>query len=255
MGITPQGLGNSTATSDFAMINRLSMVAEVVDLNGKTILDIGCNDAAYTVTLARSARTVIGIDIEGERLKNAIHRLRTCSAPVSVFFMSAEKIGFDDHSFDYVFINEVLEHIPDQDSALDEIHRVLKKNGRFILFAPNRFYPFETHGARIGQCKFGRFIPIVHWLPRFIGRHFMNARSYTPQELNQLLARHRLTVIHQSCLFPPFDGLRMRLARYKLAGLIDGYRKIISLIKKIPILQLMGLSIFVVAARTKDIQL
>ena len=165
--------------------------------------------------------------------------------------MSAERQAFCDNAFDIVFINEVLEHIPDQESALDEIHRVLKHDGQFALFAPNRLYPFETHGVRIGDRKFGRFVPLIHWLPRFIGRHYMNARSYTAHELKNLLASHGFTVVHLSCLFPPFDGLRDRLQRYHLASIVDAYRKLISLISRLPLLGAMGLSIFVVAVKSE----
>jgi 2-polyprenyl-3-methyl-5-hydroxy-6-metoxy-1,4-benzoquinol methylase len=228
------------------------MVTEVVDLINKMILDIGCNDAVYTVQLAQTAKMAVGVDIESERLEKARRRVNEQTIPISLSAMSGEKMGFPDGIFDLVFINEALEHIPDQDSALDEIHRVLNEHGRFILFAPNRFYPFETHGARIGKRKFGRFIPIVHWLPRVIGRHFMNARSYTPKELETLLACHGLQIIHQSFLFPPLDGVRTRLDRYKLAGVIDVYRQIISALKRIPVFRSMGLSIFVVAARAED---
>jgi SAM-dependent methyltransferase len=45
----------------------------------------------------------------------------------------------DDNSFDIVFALEVLEHIPAPEKAVMEIHRVLKKNGRFICSAPFMF--------------------------------------------------------------------------------------------------------------------
>lgn len=246
--IMPQGLGNSTASSEFAIVSRLSKVVENTDLANSSILDIGCNDAAYTVELARSAKTAVGIDLDSTRLNQARHRAKAGGvARIRIMAMNAEMLGFRENSFDVVFVNEVLEHIPDQEQALDEIHRVLRPGGRFVLFAPNRFYPFETHGARIASHKFGRFVPIVHWMPRFIGRHFLNARSYTPRGLAHLLGDHSLAVVHQSCLFPPFDGLHNRLKRYHLAFLVDLYRKLIPVCAKIPGLRSMGLSVFLVA--------
>lgn len=249
--ITPQGLGNSTASSEFAIANRLGKLSSQVELTGKRILDIGCNDAAYTLRLAEAAQLTAGIDVETERLSGAIRRIRSKgnNIPVAVFQMDASRQAFRDSSFDIVFINEALEHIPDQEGALGEIYRVLCKGGHFILFAPNRLYPFETHGARIGRRKFGRFIPLVHWLPRTIGKHFMNARSYTAGELRQLLRAHDLIPVHLSYLFPPLDGLKNRLERYRLAGLVYGYRRIIQLISRCPIVGAMGLSLFVIAVK------
>jgi ubiquinone/menaquinone biosynthesis C-methylase UbiE len=157
--IMPRGLGSSTASSEFAIANRLTKLASIVDLNDKAILDIGCSDAAYTVELAQYARVAMGIDIDSEQLGYANRRIKKQVIPISLSLMNAEKLGFRDTSFDVVFVNEALEHIPDQDSALDEIHRVLNEQGLIVLFAPNRFYLIETHGARISQRKLGRFIP------------------------------------------------------------------------------------------------
>jgi SAM-dependent methyltransferase len=42
-----------------------------------------------------------------------------------------------DHAFDVVFFNHVLEHIPDDDRALREAHRILKPGGLLILGVPN----------------------------------------------------------------------------------------------------------------------
>jgi ubiquinone/menaquinone biosynthesis C-methylase UbiE len=250
--ITPQGLGTSTASSEFATVNRLAKLAGIVDVHGKAILDIGCNDAAYTVELAQSARVAIGIDIESERLRDASRRITTREVPAGLSLMDAERLGFRDSSFDVVFVNEVLEHIPDQDSALDEIHRVLGEEGFVVLFAPNRLYIVETHGAHIGKRTVGRFIPLIHWLPRFVARHFMNARSYTPREVRQLLAHHGFAIVHQSCLFPPLDGLRNRLSHCHLTSMVDIYRRMMPTIGRIPLLRSMGLSVFAVAIKSNQ---
>jgi ubiquinone/menaquinone biosynthesis C-methylase UbiE len=249
MSVIPQMLGSSTATSDFAIANRLSMVVEIVDLKNKIVLDVGCNDAAYSVELAKHADRVVGIDIEYERLEKADPLIKNLMTHIGLLIMSAEEIGFQESTFDIVFINEALEHIPNQENALKEIYRVLNGQGHFVLFAPNRLFPFETHGMRIGKRQFGRFIPIIHWLPRSIGQHLMNARSYTSKELEQLLIRHGFTINHQSFLFPPLDGLKGRLARFKLESLIDAYRRMIPIIGKIPVVGSMGLSIFIVATK------
>ena len=45
-------------------------------------------------------------------------------------------LPFDDNSFDIVFCNHVLEHIPDDTKAMQELHRVLKKNGMGIFQIP-----------------------------------------------------------------------------------------------------------------------
>ena len=43
---------------------------------------------------------------------------------------------YDDNTFDFIICNHVLEHIIDENKALSELHRVLKKNGILIMQVP-----------------------------------------------------------------------------------------------------------------------
>lgn len=45
-------------------------------------------------------------------------------------------LPFKDHSFDFILCNHVLEHIPDDTKAMQEIYRVLKPGGTAILQIP-----------------------------------------------------------------------------------------------------------------------
>lgn len=45
-------------------------------------------------------------------------------------------LSYEDSTFDYVITSETLEHVPDVDLALREIHRVLKPNGKHIFTVP-----------------------------------------------------------------------------------------------------------------------
>ncbi len=49
---------------------------------------------------------------------------------------SLESLPYKSESFDWVIANHVLEHVKDENKALKEIHRVLKKGGHFIAQVP-----------------------------------------------------------------------------------------------------------------------
>lgn len=56
------------------------------------------------------------------------------------------QLPFDDCSFDFILCNHVLEHIPDDTKAMQELFRVLKKGGKAIVQIPqdlNRAVTFE----------------------------------------------------------------------------------------------------------------
>lgn len=63
---------------------------------------------------------------------------------------------FPDHSLDAVICSEVLEHVPDSRSALDELIRIIKPRGLLALTVPF-FYPL--HGVDADHGDYWRFTP------------------------------------------------------------------------------------------------
>tara|TARA_B100002052_G_scaffold284170_1_gene295790 strand:+ start:108 stop:938 length:831 start_codon:yes stop_codon:yes gene_type:complete len=68
------------------------------------------------------------------------------------------KIPFTDEKFNLVTSNEVVEHVFDHDNYYSEASRVLKSGGLFIVHAPQRLQPYDTHS----RCWF------IHYFPRKI---------------------------------------------------------------------------------------
>jgi SAM-dependent methyltransferase len=66
------------------------------------------------------------------------------------------RIPFDDHSFDFIVTNQVLEHVVNLDDTLNEIARVLKPGGELLSLFPDK-------GVwREGHCG----IAFLHWFPK-----------------------------------------------------------------------------------------
>ena len=94
-------------------------------------------------------------------------------------------------SMDAVVSFEVLEHVPDEMAALNEIHRVLRPGGRLALTVPNRWWIFETHGTSLPVLPWNR-VPFFSWLPRRLHDRWARARIYRRRQIIRLLRYRRL---------------------------------------------------------------
>ena len=114
---------------------------------GDVVLDLGCGEGRHAITAYLKEHVhVIGLDLSSSDLNTAQTRFREFEASDdsgrSVEFLRASGLNlpFADASFDKVICAEVLEHIPDYQSVLAEIQRVLKPGGQFAVSVP-RFWP------------------------------------------------------------------------------------------------------------------
>lgn len=67
-------------------------------------------------------------------------------SPLADVKADLRKLPFEDHAYDLILCNHVLEHIPDHLQALSELYRILKKGGTLIAQVPldlNREKTFE----------------------------------------------------------------------------------------------------------------
>jgi len=110
------------------------------------VLELGCGIGYQSAMLAQVAGTVIATDLPDEDLQShapgmlqaqLLHRQLDVKN-VELVGCSAENLPFDDNSFDMVYSSHVLEHIPDQIKALNEIYRVLKPGGIHFCVVPTR---------------------------------------------------------------------------------------------------------------------
>jgi SAM-dependent methyltransferase len=209
-----------------------------------TWLDCGCADGGYTTALAEGgAERVIGLEIEIARLRQA--RTRVGEGGSTRFVNAAsEFLPFADQTFDGILVNEVLEHVEDEQCTLREIHRVLRPGGHLVLFGPNRWFPFEGHGMTVRGMKTPFPMPVLPWIPRRWALKVMSARNYWPHELADLVRGAGLQVIEVTSTFPVFEVYPWLPPR-----VIHWYKQRIVTIEQLPIIHRFGVSTCVIARR------
>ncbi len=173
---------------------RLQKILKVVDLKDKKILDQGTGEGVWMHQFERFTKpeNVFGMDVDPEsvekfKILNLKFEKEEQIPEENIKVCFAEDLDFQDNFFDIVFSNEVLEHVNDDQKSVDEAWRVLKPGGKFIIFTPNRGWPFETHGMFLKGKYYWGNIPFLPWMPLFVRRKFSpHVRNYGNSELLKL---------------------------------------------------------------------
>lgn len=173
---------------------------------GRVLVD-GCGVGMYVSALQPYSDAVYGIDIEAEHLNIAAENAPDAGLQLAM----CEELPYPDDFFDLVFSHEVLEHVQDDRTAAAEMVRVLRPGGRAIIFAPNRFYPFETHGHYWrGEYHFGN-TPLINYLPDALRDQLApHVRVYTRNGLLDLFIGQPVRVVHLTQAFPGYDNVVYR---------------------------------------------
>jgi SAM-dependent methyltransferase len=108
-------------------------------VSGRRVLDAGCGTAYGSEILARAgASEVVGVDADPAAVKEA----RASTAGVTLEVADARDLPHPDGSFDVAVCFEVIEHVDDPETILDELRRVLGRDGLLVVSSPNRdVYP------------------------------------------------------------------------------------------------------------------
>jgi SAM-dependent methyltransferase len=182
------------------------MIVSLLPIDTRRILVDGCGVGQYVQHLAGLGYNAIGLDIDFDRVqagtRQGIEQLHTAAS---------EHLPYPDNMFDAVLSHEVIEHVADDRLAAREMIRVLRPGGRVILFCPNRWYPFETHGHYWrGQYHFGN-TPLINYLPNPLRNRFApHVRAYTGAGIRHLFDGLPVCVIEHTQIYPGYDNLVKR---------------------------------------------
>ncbi len=136
------------------------------------ILDLGCGNGISARLLNEANFDVVGTDISPLFLKEA---RKWVNPKLQYHVCDVVELPFESESFDVICSNELIEHLPDVETALTEMIRVVRKGGRIVLSGPNLCSPL---------------IPLFDWLSLMSGKSGRPVWGETKQQALKQFTRN-----------------------------------------------------------------
>lgn len=181
------------AEAVFARLNRVTRIP-----TGARVLDVGASSGGFVAACLQMGYRCDGVEPSEEARGNARRLGEHLRLPIHVVDGRAEAIPFDDGTFDVVHASSVIEHVPQVEGAISEIHRVLKPGGVFWFNAASAMSPFQEEirwFPLFGWYPNSLKLRIMAWAkeswPELIGHTSVPAVNwFTPWSARALLRRH-----------------------------------------------------------------
>jgi 2-polyprenyl-3-methyl-5-hydroxy-6-metoxy-1,4-benzoquinol methylase len=207
-------LGRPADDVDKIISRRITVLERYPEFFSRSLacIEVGCGSGATITRVANRFGRSVGIDIfdyskqfEEQKQKNA-----ATNCEFKQIDLEKEKLN---EQYDRLISFEVIEHLKNENSVA-AYYDVLKDGGLAAISVPNKWWIFETHGAKLPVLPWNR-VPFFSWLPRDIHERYANARIYTMNRIVKLMERHGFTVIDYSYITAPMDVLKEgRLKRF-----------------------------------------
>jgi len=147
----------------------------------RTVLDAACGEGYGAALLARTASSVLGVDLSAAAVAHASARY----AHPRLRFRQADVLTLDgvtDASIDLVISFETLEHLAEHDTLMAGFSRVLKPDGLLVISTPDRHTYSELAGHQnphhVRELYRGEFEALIE-------RHFAHHRLYGQRVVTQ----------------------------------------------------------------------
>jgi malonyl-CoA O-methyltransferase len=152
-----------------------SVTREVLaNLRFNSILELGCGTGKNTSFLSQIGESVRAVDFSYGMIEKAKEKVRAANIKFSMMDIT-KRWKFDDHSFDLITCNLVLEHIEVLPFVFSEAARVLQNQGRFFI---NELHPFKQYeGKKARFDKDGETVEVdafVHHISEYVNTAMVN---------------------------------------------------------------------------------
>jgi len=225
------------------------ILQQLGEVQGKRLLDLGCGAGENSVYFAKRGAQCVAADYSPGMVEVALRLAERNGVTVEGRVVNAIALDFPDDSFDIVYASNLLHHLPDPETAIREMRRVLKPGGKACFWDPLRHNPLINVYRRmatkvrtedempldIGMVEFVRSqFAQVEWDTFWLATLWIFLRFYLIERVNPNEERYwKKIILEQQRLEPTYH----RLER------VDHW------LKKIPLLKRFAWNLAVVATK------
>jgi SAM-dependent methyltransferase len=122
----------------YALEPHIPEVVRFADWRDRDVLDAGCGIGTDAAQFARAGARYTGLDFSPTALDLARRRFELAALEGAFVQGSVTELPFGDRSFDLVYSNGVIHHVPETERAVREFHRVLRPGGTALVMVYHR---------------------------------------------------------------------------------------------------------------------
>ena len=111
------------------------------NISGKRLLDLGCGAGENSVYFAKKGARCVASDYSSGMVEVALQLAAANGVNIEGRTMNAIALDCPDNTFDFVYASNLLHHLPEPETAIREMHRVLKPGGKACFWEPLRHNP------------------------------------------------------------------------------------------------------------------
>lgn len=209
-------LGKPANSDDLLVRRRIDLVKLFPGFldQGLSLVEIGCGNGNTVVPMAKYFKDAMGLEYaavhgaEFEKLKRAEGAQNANFVAWDIMEKPYEPAA------DRLISFEVIEHLPSEQGVANYV-KSLKVGGLAAISVPNKWWIFETHGAKLPLLPWNR-VPFFGWLPRPLHEKWSHARTYTKKRIIQLLEKYGFEIIETEYITAPMDVMKWKPLQYFL---------------------------------------
>ena len=154
---------------------------------GARVLEVAPGPGYFAIELAKLGHFAItGLDISATCVQIARENARKENVEVAFHQGDVSEMPFASNTFDFVFCRAAFKNFSKPVRALEEMHRVLKPDGRAVIIDLRRDAPVDAVNHAINGMNLG---VINGMLTKLTFRFMLLKRAYTKPELEDFLAQ------------------------------------------------------------------